>query len=103
MSKYRAIPVIIDNIRFASQAEGRRYAQLKLLERAGEISRLELQPAFRCEINGKLVCTYRADFAYFDKSSRKVEDVKGMKTPVYRLKKKLVEALYPGTVITEVT
>ena len=102
MSKYRAIPVEIDGIRFASQAEGRRYAQLKLLERAGEISRLELQPAFRCEINSKLVCTYRADFSYFTKSSRTVEDVKGMKTPVYRLKKKLVEALYPGVVIKEV-
>jgi len=101
-SKYRAIPVEIDGIRFASQAEGRRYAQLKMLEKAGLISRLELQPSFKCVIDNKLVCTYRADFSYFDKSSRVVEDVKGMKTPVYRLKKKLVEALYPGVKITEV-
>lgn len=102
MSKYRAIPVIIDGIRFASQAEGRRYAELKLLERAGEISRLELQPSFRCEINGKLVCTYRADFAYFADNKRHIIDVKGVRTPVYRIKKKLVEALFPGVNITEV-
>ena len=101
-SKYRAIPVEIDGIRFASKAERNRYLELKLLEHAGEISRLELQPSFKCVIDNKLVCTYRADFSYFDKSSRVVEDVKGMKTPVYRLKKKLVEALYPGVVIKEV-
>lgn len=102
MSKYKAIPVEIDGIRFASQAEGRRYAQLKLLERAGEISRLELQPSFKCEINGKLICTYRGDFRYFTKDGCITEDVKGVRTPTYRLKRKLVEALYPGVTITEV-
>ena len=102
MSKYKAKPITIDGIRFASTKEGKRYTELKLLERAGEISRLELQPRYDITINGVKVCTYVADFSYFDKSSRVVEDVKGMKTPVYRLKRKLVEALYPGVKITEV-
>ena len=101
-NKFRAIPVVIDGIRFASQAEGRRYAELKLMEKSGAITRLQLQPSFKCLIDNKLVCTYRADFSYFTKTSRVVEDVKGVKTPVYRIKKKLVEALYPGVTITEV-
>lgn len=102
MTKYGAIPTTVDGITFASKAESRRYQELKLLERAGEISRLELQPSFKCEINGKLVCTYRADFSFFTKTERVIEDVKGVRTPVYRLKKKLVEALFPGVVIKEV-
>ena len=102
MSKYKANPITIDGIRFASQAEGRRYVQLKMLEKSGAISRLELQPSFKCEINGKLVCTYRGDFRYFTKDGCVTEDVKGVRTPIFRLKKKLVEALFPGVTIVEV-
>jgi hypothetical protein len=101
-SKYRAIPVEIDGIRFASQAEGRRYCQLKLLERAGEISRLELQPRYDITINGVKVCTYVGDFRYMTKDRVVTEDVKGVRTPIFRLKKKLVESLYPGVKIVEV-
>lgn len=101
-SKYRAVAVWVDGIRFASRAEARRYGQLMLLQKLGEISGLELQPKFPITIGGTLVCSYVADFAYFDKEKRVIEDVKGMKTPVYRLKKKLVEAMYPGVVIVEV-
>jgi hypothetical protein len=101
-SKFKAVKTVLDGITFASKKEAKRYTELKLLERAGEISRLELQPRYDIIINGVKVCTYVADFSYFDKSSRVVEDVKGMKTPVYRLKKKLVEALFPGVVIKEV-
>ena len=101
-SKYHARPTTIDGVRFASAAEARRYGQLMLLQKLGEISGLELQPRFPIVIDGKLCATYVADFAYFTQGERVVEDVKGMITPVYRLKKKLVEALYPGTKIVEV-
>lgn len=102
-NKYRAIKTEVDGITFDSKREAARYMELVLLERAGEISRLELQPKYDCVVNGKKICTYKADFRYFDANGSVVEDVKGMKTPVYRLKKKLVEALYPGVTIQEVS
>jgi hypothetical protein len=46
-------------------------------------------------MNGTKVFTYKADFSYFTDKERVVEDVKGFKTPVYKLKKKLVEAYLP--------
>lgn len=97
-----AKPVWYDGIRFASKAEMRRYVDLRLLERAGHIRDLEVQPAFPIEVinigNGEAtqVGVYKADFRYFnvDHGGTVVEDVKGMSTVVYRLKKRLVEALY---------
>jgi hypothetical protein len=130
-SKYRAKPTEVDNIRFASKKEAKRYAELKLLEKAGEVRRIELQPSFdlfvvdhtvgarikraaarmRGEgsiLDGRIkVGTYRADFAYEQQGlsasenerwRRVIEDVKGFKTPVYRLKKKMVEAIYGITI-----
>lgn len=108
-SKYGSTFTVHDGIRFRSKAEANRYATLQLLERSGEIQNLELQPAFKCLINGTVVCTYVADFRYFTRPTNTtrgeyiVEDVKGHKTALYRLKKKMVEALYPGVVIVEVT
>jgi len=111
MTKYRAQPTEVDGHRFASKREAARYQELRLLERAGKIVNLELQPRFECRVNGIKVCTYVADFAFVDleraagggeASPRVIEDVKGVRTPVYRMKKKLVEALYPGVVIEEV-
>jgi len=102
MSKYRAKPIVIDDIRFASQAEGRRYVKLKEMEREGKIRDLELQPKFIIDVNDQKICTYIADFDYTNKDGAyTVEDVKGFKTSIYRLKKKLVEAIY-GIEITEV-
>lgn len=103
-SKYGAAPTVIDGFRFASKAEARRYSELLLLQRAGEISELELQPPFPLVVNGVKVATYIADFRYRCKYTDPliVEDVKGMSTPVYRLKKKLVLALH-GVEITEVS
>lgn len=108
-SKYRNVKSVVDGITFDSKAEAKRYMELKLLERAGEIENLTLQPKFDCIIDAKKVCSYRADFSYFTRTpsglgeKRVVEDVKGYKTSVYKLKKKLVEALYPGVTITEIT
>ena len=98
MNKYRNIPVVIDGIRFASKAEGRRYSELKLLEKAGEISKLELQPRYKIIVEGILICTYVADFKFEQRHKSGmfftvVEDVKGILTPIYKLKKKLVKAV----------
>lgn len=84
-----------------SKIEAKRCNQLVALQAEGKIHGLEQQPEFRVVIGDKLVCRYVADFAWFVSDCRIVEDVKGMLTPVYRLKKKLVEAAHPGTVITE--
>lgn len=110
-SKYRAVPTVIDGIRFDSKAEARRWQELKLLERAGEIHGLSRQPRFRLTVplmrGGNDVGThelgeYRADFWYLDRQGRLVvEDVKGVRTPLYRWKKKHFEAQY-GLPITEI-
>ena len=101
-SKYGANKTIYDGIKFDSQREANRYAELKLLEKAGRIENLqlqviyELQPAFEFLGNKIRAINYVADFVYFDKRTNEtvVEDVKGMKTPVYKLKKKLFEYRY---------
>ena len=84
-----------------SKLEAGRCDDLHALQATGNIRGLEMQPEFRVVVGDKPICTYRADFAYFTNAARVVEDVKGVLTPVYRLKKKLVEAAHPGTVITE--
>lgn len=106
MSKYRAIPTVVDGVRFASKAEAKRYGELKLLERAGQVRGLLLQPAFVLHAvrEGRLVAVgkYVADFAYQKDGALVYEDVKGMRTPLYRWKKKHVEAEY-GIQIQEIT
>jgi len=97
-NKYKAIPTFVGDIRFASRAEANRYSELLLLFRGGVIRNLELQPEFPVMVNGKKVFTYRADFAYFEGQQRVIEDVKGFRTPVYKLKKKIIEAQYNVTI-----
>lgn len=108
-SKYKAHKTEVDGIEFDSMKEGRRYTELKLLERSGEISDLQMQVKFvlipaqrepdtvgaRGGIHkGKLIeheCSYIADFVYLDeKGELVVEDVKGFRTPEYKLKRKLM-------------
>lgn len=93
--KYKNVPTEVDGIRFDSKREARRYSELKLLERAGEITELALQPVFKLNINGKGCGKYVADFAYMAGGKLHIEDSKGVKTQVYKLKKRIVEALYP--------
>jgi hypothetical protein len=100
-SKYGAMPTRIDGHRFASKKEGMRYVLLKDMANRGEIEELELQPRFAIEIKGRKICTYVADFQYRLDGDLVVEDVKGVRTPVYRLKKKMVEAVYDFA-ITEI-
>lgn len=94
--KYHNEPIQVDGIRFASKREAERYQELRLLERAGQISGLVVHPEFPLEVDGELVGRYIADFAYYGEQGPVVEDVKSTptKTAVYRLKKKLVQALY---------
>jgi hypothetical protein len=94
----------IDGKWFASGAEGDRYEQLKEMVEQGRIDQLELQPSFRCEVKGHTITTYRADFRYRKLEAGKfprtiIEDVKGMVTKDYIIKKKLVEALFAITVL----
>lgn len=106
--KYGAKATVTQGIRFQSKAEARRYDELVLLEKAGAIRELERQPAFPIRVTGRdqklrIVCVYVADFRYREGLAGilTVEDVKGVRTPVYKLKKKLVEAQY-GIEITEI-
>ena len=111
--KYGAKKVTLDGHKFDSQAEAKHYwFSLKPKLDAGIIRNLEIHPRINIEINGKKICTYIADFRYIDPSqigpegqqgATVVEDVKGFKTDVYKLKKKLVEACHKGTVIHEIS
>jgi len=100
--KYNAKRTTVDGITFSSMAEAKRYGELKVMERAGLITNLSLQPKYPIVKDGCKICTYLADFFYLDKEGKiHVEDVKGFKTPIYRLKKKLVLAFH-GIEIEEV-
>ena len=94
-SKYGNKKTIVDGINFSSKGEARRYLQLKLLERSGHSKNMQLQVRYHIVINGLKVCTYIADFVYFSIADgiTIVEDFKGMRTPVYKLKKKLMKSV----------
>ncbi len=105
-SKYGAVRTTVDNITFHSKGEAKRYQELRLLERAGEISNLELQPAFPlCAPTPNdamsTIWKYIADFAYIDKRTKAqvVEDFKGFDTQLARWKRKHMEAEYGITVL----
>lgn len=108
-AKYKNEPSIIDGHRFPSKKEARRYSQLKILEKAGEIHSLqlqvafELQPKFKNPETGETIraIKYIADFVYKDSEGNiHIEDAKGFNTDVYELKKKMM--LYHGHKIEEV-
>lgn len=105
-NKYHNKKVYVDGIRFDSKAEARRYLFLKSEQEAGRIKNLKLQPEFEIlpthKKNGKTVraIKYKADFQYLRGSECVVEDVKGVETETFRLKKKLVEFYYPDVTIT---
>lgn len=111
MSKYYNRKTEVDGIKFDSKKEARRYQELKIMERAKIITNLRLQPRYQLQErytngDGKKIreMSYVADFEYHDTVSGllTVEDVKGMKTKEYLLKKKLFEKVYYPLTITEV-
>jgi hypothetical protein len=103
-NKFGAVPVIVDGVRFASRAEAKRHAYLQVMQRAGLISDLKLQPRFPLVVNGIKVGTYVADFSYVDKErGHVVEDVKSpaTRTNVFLLKKRLMLACH-GIDVSEI-
>lgn len=92
--KYRNVPTMVDGIKFASKREATRYAHLKLLELAGAIQNLKLQPRYPMTVNGLHVCTYVGDFEFIENGRTITEDAKGVKTAEFVLKAKLFHALY---------
>lgn len=95
--KFNNAPVILDGLRFDSKKEGQRWLALIVLKRFGSISCLRRQVRIPVAVNGVVVCRYVADFVYLENGQRIVEDVKSRFTrtlPVYRLKMKLLKALY---------
>lgn len=97
-SKYGNIKTEAAGIKFHSRREAKRYMDLRLLEEAGEISKLERQVVYPIEINGLKVCEYVADFVY-EKNGVVVEDAKGYKTDLFALKSKLMKAVHGIEVI----
>lgn len=100
-SKFNAKKTTVDGIVFDSKREARRYQELKLMERAGKIRdlqrqvRVELVPPFNCDGKHFRGIYYVMDFTYTCSEGAEIwEDVKGMKTPVYLLKRKLVAYRY---------
>ena len=112
MSKFNSSKITIDGKTFDSKKEARRYTELKLLERAGEIAGLRTQVAyelaprvrFASEERAKPAVRYMADFVYLQNGVTVVEDVKSPATrslPVYRLKKHLMMSVH-GLEVSEV-
>lgn len=99
-SKYKAQPVFAHGRRFASKAEAGRADELILLERSGEISVLLFQPVFELappvvlEGRKKPSLRYVGDFSYIHRGVRVVEDVKGVLTPVFRVKQHLMKHIH---------
>ncbi len=93
---------VIDGITFDSTREARRYQDLVLMQKAGTISQLRRQVPYGILINGVLICTWVADFVYMGPDGRRVvEDTKGWKTDIYKLKKKMFEAYYNAKIKQE--
>lgn len=109
-NKYKNKKVIIDGISFDSEKEGKRYLELKSMQQFGLIKDLELQkvyelqPSFRKNNKTYRKITYKADFSYLDIEREQivVEDVKGFKTEVYKIKKKMFEYKYPELTLKEI-
>lgn len=109
LSKYRARLTEVDEIKFSSAKEAKYYKYLKILKRVGDVKEFQLQPRFELQPSFKYAGVtmrpiyYVADFLVeYTDGSRKVIDVKGYKTDVYKLKKKLFLYKYPDVIFEEV-
>lgn len=100
-SKYGNVQVTIDGYTFDSKAEALRYQDLKLTEQAGEIQGLtvhptyELQPRFRAASGIIRPICYEGDFAYIENGRQVVEDVKGVVSKEFAIKRKMFLFRYP--------
>lgn len=93
-SKYRAKKTVVDGITFDSKREADRYSDLRVYANMGWITELRLQVRYDLHaLGGAKVARYVADFVYRDRNGNEiVEDVKGVRTPLYNLKKKWMKA-----------
>ena len=102
MSKYGSRKTIVDGITFASNKESVRYIELRNLQMAGIIKSFSCQPKFLLyegykRKDGKKIrpITYVADFdVVYQDGHREIEDVKGMETEVFKIKRKIFEGRY---------
>ena len=103
-NKYRAVKTVVDGITFHSKKEAERYKILALLEAQGKIDNLRLQPRIALMVNGKKIGQYVGDFEYKHDGKVILEDVKSpaTRTPIYKLKKKILETYDPPVVIKEI-
>ncbi len=98
--KYRSIKTVVDGITFDSKGEAARYCELKLMQKQGLISNLQLQVKYvlvpSVIINGrkKPPVRYIADFVYEQEGITIIEDFKGRITPVYSLKRHLMKHVH---------
>jgi len=107
-SKYSNEPSVVDGLIFHSKKEANRYKELLLMKNAGLIENLQLQPLFILQTGfsykGKKerAITYSADFQYTENGKTIVEDVKGMQTDVYKIKRKLLLCKFPDINFQEI-
>jgi hypothetical protein len=103
--KYKNVKTVVNGINFDSKKEAGYYGILRLKEKAKIIDRFDMQVRYDLVVNGINICFYKADFVtYKDGQVLDVIDVKSemtKKLPVYRLKKKLIKAIY-GIDIVEI-
>ena len=105
--KYHNVKTTVMGIKFDSKKEGARYLELFMLQKAGQISNLELQKKFEIcpkKYANKRARYYVADFVYTENGQKVIEDVKSpitRKNPVYSLKKALVLVNYPEYLFRE--
>lgn len=98
--KYRSTRVDAPDGRFDSKHELRAYRALQLREQAGEISDLarqvtfELAPTVKIDGRKRPPVRYIADFVYRENGAQVVADAKGMRTPVYKLKRHLMMTVH---------
>lgn len=95
-SKYRNTKVKAYGRIWDSKAELARYEQLRLMEKAGSIQSIELQPKFVFMVNGVRIGSYKPDFRYFDvqKGAEVIEDVKGTYARDFPLRVRLMSACF---------
>lgn len=99
--KYRNVKTVIDGITFASKKEAKYYGRYILMQKARELT-FEMQVRYDFIVNSVNIGFYKADFVLTWKSGRvQVVDVKGKRTAIYMLKKKLMKAVH-GITIFEV-
>ena len=99
--RYRNRKTEVDGVIFDSKKEAKRWNDLKIMQKKGEISALERQPKYSIEHNGVKICKVRPDFFYLQNGEAVIEDVKSpatRKDPVYRIKFKLLQAFHNITI-----